>query len=280
MRFLPCICVAALLGAASPALAQSGMPVALTDAEKSAIENQWADAIAESQRVGRAVFESDRAAQAAAASEAAQGTPDPRIGGWIAEPDGDGFRVLGIGDAGGSPRLLAELRVQDGQAVDGSFSAYPDGRPLKRDEEAAYRARQTAASADFDKCGDDYKAVVLDDLKEGFDVFMLLPMDDRDQVRIGGNAMVHVDKSGRKVLGVQSFSRSCLVLGSPSMPGAPRPFSVTGSDVLAEVPTALHVFLSLQHELPLFILTAKNQLFWRVDGDRIEPEQKYPPSAR
>jgi hypothetical protein len=64
------------------------------------------------------------------------------------------------------------------------------------------------------------------------------------------------------------------------MLGGGRPASVTASDVLAEAPTALHVFLSLQHQLPVFVLTSRNQIFWRVDGDSIEPLQKYPATAR
>jgi hypothetical protein len=44
--------------------------------------------------------------------------------------------------------------------------------------------------------------------------------------------------------------------------------------LLDPAPTEIHVFLSLAHRVPLWVMTTQNQYLWRVEHGRIRIERK------
>lgn len=238
-------------------------------AEEPVAEPDRAHELARIAAVGEALYERDRAAWLA--TDALFGTVDSAdragVKGWIVAPDRSGWRVRFIGGEA-APCAVFEVPVAEKA---GPVRAHSPCRPLTVEEAAMFRARQTAIAALEGPCSDRYNTVVLPAemlAREGWLVYLLAATTTPGEAVIGGHKRIHVSADGETVLASEALSNSCLTLELPpkSGPGGvPEFLAVT--HVLSPVPIEIHSFLSLLHDVPLYVLTSDG--VWSVSSGEI-----------
>ncbi len=195
---------------------------------------------------------------------------DQRLRGWITELNGESWEVIFVGEIDKTFVGLYSVKVKNGHVERDGFKAYPEGVQLSDQQMGMFKARQLAASSDFRPCTPNYNTVVIpyvDSVEEfkGFIVYLLASTTDPESVQIGGHYRVKVSLSGDKITEVKPFSNSCLVSKKTK-----RTAALVVSHILSETPEETHVFLSLQHEMPIYVTTIANDLAWSVDGNEIK----------
>ena len=256
MKIRPALASAALLLACLAATASDDLPQALPPAEEAA-------ALAAAERVGREIFEHDRAAAVATDALMAQrkSRRDRRVRGWVTEAQADGTAVTFV-DA--TPAALYRVRVSaSGQP--GHVEAFDAPEPLRPFEAGAVAARNAAMAAPFAGCSKDYNTVVLPAAPEatGHWIVYLLPGTKRnDEVPLGGT--YRMDVEGGAVTSQRAFTRTCIRLGKGS---ATTAMMVT--HLLDAVPTEVHVHWSLWAARPMYVVTPPEGSIWAIEGGAI-----------
>ena len=196
-----------------------------------------------------------------------------QLRGWITEYTPENRRVYFIqGPDEQHPSLAYTLTL----LTDGSAKvAERRGDPLPDFVAKRYAARQAAiASIPKFAPGRNYNFEVLDDPenKGGYIVYGLACSSDPDEVVVGGHYRVTVSELG-KVKRVDALSKSFLVLNKRAHdPKAPAPDGLFMSHSLSATPVETHVYLSILHQLPLFVSTSEHEV-WKVAEGIITKEE-------
>ena len=188
------------------------------------------------------------------------------IEGWITNSDKEHQRVYFIQerDSHYSLAYIATFRGRrEPQIEDKQGTALPD---LVAKRFAARRAAIAAIPVFMAKT---YNFEVLDAPDgKGFLVYGLASTKDPNEVVVGGHYRVTVSTDG-KVQQVDALSRSFLVLQRQS-PGVPKDANVVGltmTHIVSNTPVETHVYVSLLHKMPLYVVTSEHDI-WRVsDGE-------------
>ncbi len=144
-------------------------------------------------------------------------------------------------------------------------------RPLTNEETAMFRARQHAFDIIEEVCSDRYNTVVLPRRDgEGWLVYAIAATTDPQSVVIGGHYRATISSDGKNVLSHRRFTKSCLNLPTnpPDMHPDDKLAAYTVSHLLDDVPTEIHVFLSLLYKKPFYVVTRDGR-YWSVKGDNI-----------
>lgn len=219
------------------------------------------------ERVGKAIFEQDRAASLATDRLLkANGQPPDGLRGWVTVPSDDGRRVIFVQGQGDAYCSMLSVLVNAGGA--GALRRSEICEPLTADQRAMFLARQTALSALHARCSEAYNTVVLPpEEKEGpWIVYLLATTKDSGKVVVGGHVRVLVDHRGLKVVDYQQLSKTCLTLDLPPAT-AGKPVALVVSHVLDDHPIETHVFLSLLHAVNLYVMT--ESAMWSVDKGKL-----------
>jgi hypothetical protein len=218
------------------------------------------------EETGKAIYEYDRAASLATDRLMENGQLPSGVRGWVTFPSDGGWRVLfveGDGDA-----ACSRLSVVVNADAAGPLRRADTCQALTADQRAMFLARQTALSALRTPCSEAYNTVVLPyERREGeWAVYLLAATKDVGKAVVGGHVRVIVGSTGSHILDYQQLSKACLTLDLPS-PVAGKPVALFVTHLLDDHPIETHVFLSLLHGLPLYVIT--ESAMWSVDKGKI-----------
>lgn len=193
------------------------------------------------------------------------------ISGWVTSKLEDGtYRVTFV--ASDEDKLTAaHISIVKGREIL-STEVYPAAayRPdLSDNEISMFRARKIAFKAieDEQRCTRQLNTAVIE-TPDGFDVYVLAPESENNTVSIGRHYRVPVSRDG-KAGPFEKFSNSCLMLDTKTSDGN----SLVGLSVthlLDDIPAETHVFKSLRHQTPIYVMTTQNRLLWSVEGANIQ----------
>ncbi len=230
--------------------------------------------VAFASRVGREVFERDRAAWLATDAFGDREALEQSAG-WLVERQEPGWLVLWLmPGADGVPsigrRFFYDPNTDAVTEVPGSPSA------LSVTELQAYRARELVARALPDAqplCGQ-YNLAVMPASplgKPGWLVSALVAMPGPRIYPVGGYHEFLVSPDGERVLEQRALSKGCLDLDTSTPPPDGKLAALYVTNLIGDTPLPSHVFVSLEAKLPLLVLTTQNQELWSVDGSDIRP---------
>lgn len=189
-----------------------------------------------------------------------------KLSGWVTE----------LGDRVSRVYLLksGEDGVKQGYVVifadekDPVIEAHLD-EPLPKPVMLRRLARATAIDAIPGFYDRPYNFEVLDDPDgEGFIVYSLVATEDANEVVVGGHTRVTVSADGKKAESVNELSKSLLIL-SKTLPDAGKTVEgFTMSHIVSNTPIETHVFLSLMHKMPFYVVT-DDKIVWKVEKGSI-----------
>jgi hypothetical protein len=218
--------------------------------------------------MGQAIYEQDVAAWVATDALLAHlaGAPaPPGTSGWIVVDEGETQRVRFIRQDSGNLTSAFDVVVRDGHA--GAVEVPADGS-LTVPETASWRARQTAiANIGRLRCSQNLNTVVFDDPdSDGWLVWLLTSTTDSNIVPIGGHYRFRISADGSTVLRRDILSNGCMNIPRQADERG-EPAALVVSQIVSHGPVETHVFLSIQNQLPIYVI-AGDEIF-EVDGPRI-----------
>ncbi len=232
---------------------------------------------ADTLRIGRALYEQDR--RAAIAAEILADNFDPAAEGLV------GFITTGT-----PPRMTVRFvrRSDRGYvaAIDAVFEDLllpvlrrAEDPRLDVDELAQVEARLVVARDVATRCDGRYNTAVLPDPNgRGLLVYALAATTDPGQVMVGGHLRYSVSRDGRRIERTEPLATSCAVATLDDLERAARTGGSEGlalRTTLSNLPLESHVFLSLIHDLPLFVV-GRDLRLWRVDATGLHLERERP----
>lgn len=208
-------------------------------------------AFARIERIGRDLYEHDRAAWLAT-DRARLVIPEserPNLRGWITLRDGEAVIVDFVAE-----RPEGLVSVHRSTFRNGGITEHGSVLiPLDDVRRRAHEALAIAMNAPATLCEMPYNSAILPPDAEGeadADVYLMPATTVEGQIRIGGFVRHSVDVDERRVVETEMFSNSCLI--GQNEPGAA--FLVV-THVVSPLPTQAHVFLSLSHGMTIFVST-------------------------
>ena len=207
------------------------------------------------------------------------GLEEHQLAGWIDVETDEGWVVKYLEQADGKPRILTEILFPGPVNTDLSASPLPD--PVLRDpevtelteaEDIMLRAHYgvVAVAEEEGVCDENTNHTVFaNPYGEGYLAYALTPFRGEATVRLGGYFRINVAQDGSYLAG-RRFANSCLEMTPEDLPKDTELSHYMITHFLDPHPTEIHVFLSLQHPMPLLVLTPQGQL-WEVNAGKITP---------
>lgn len=240
-------------------------PVPLRSAEPPAISSAENDRASAIERLGRTIFEYDRAAAVATDRLSALGLhDDKRVRGWITEESDDGIRVTIVGmDGDDLPRALYGATVDRSGKPIGVGVRNNEPAPLTDRQAALYRARTRGLSADFNACAKNYNTVTVPG-DTGISVYLLPGTSDPGAVPIGGSYRIDYDADGETQLAMRAYTRSCIVLQKDE-----KAAGLLITHLMDDFPTEVHVYWNLWADSPLYVGIAQTRSLWVLSDGKL-----------
>ena len=197
---------------------------------------------------------------------------DKRLRGWVTEhvedeSDFDRMRVSFIGEVSGEHKILYQVEAKSTVVLNETYKEFPSGIALSKTQLGMFNARQTALSSQFMRCSNSYNTAVVrfeDEVNSYNIVYVLAASSKVGDVVFGGNHRVTLNSDGDKIVENFPLSKSCLTMQKRDDVEA-----LTISHIVEPTPNAVHVFLSMLHRTPIYVLTTENKIIWKVDGNKI-----------
>ncbi len=235
-------------------------------------------AVERASRAGRMIYDHDQAAATGTdvLLENIKPRDQERLGGFLALLDVDpagvaqpSFTVFFVGQ-GDDPKVIYRIRVPAKAGGKATFERVDPPAPLTVIAGLMLRARQTAI-ARMPAVTQPMNPVVLPagsvTGEDGFLVYFLAGTKQPKVAVFGKHYRALVSADGRTVKRFEPLSKGALELPlSGQRPGTQTAYLVVTHD-LTDTPLETHVFASLLHGVPVFVLTRRGT--WRVDGARI-----------
>ncbi len=238
------------------------------------IPSKYQEAVAKAEIFGTEIYLQDIAAWVVTDFLADKGVigKDQRLQGWITEHADDEMksgrmRVTFLGEINNNLKGLYQVETQLGEVFEETYRHPAEGIPLSKNQISMFRARETALSSGFKRCANTYNTAVIpyrDDHTAYNVVYLLAGTFTSGEVMAGGNYRVVLNDAGDEIIESVSLSKSCIVLQKRD-----KIVALNLSHIVEPTPNAVHVFLSLLHQVPIYILTTENDIFWEVDGNNI-----------
>jgi hypothetical protein len=193
------------------------------------------------------------------------------ISGWIAEPEGNGVAVTFYADADAGPTAVYRANILGGR-VQGRETFLTGTRPPLNPVQARMAAaRRIAAGQGHRPCGAEqfnYFVVPPTALDAPIDVYQVSPQTGRGRFPLGGHFKTSVAADG-SIARTQNFTNACLdaTVADPAPGAAPPPIGVT--HLLGDLPTEIHVFLSIWTSRPLVVVAGDPQRLFAVTPNGI-----------
>jgi len=223
------------------------------------------------ERLGRELYQRDQLAwKATDALQAAY--PESKsmaLQGWITVL-GEVPKVYFIRKAPGESTFeLAYRVIFDPQ---GEVTVTPRlGEALPSEVARRFQARSTALEAMPGYYDRRYNIEVLNDPDgNGFLVYVMPATEQWYEVVIGGHVRITVSEDGQTAEAVDELSRSLLIIDKrQGEKGEKKVVATMVSHIVSKTPVEPHVFNSLLHETPIYVVTGPEET-WMVQGDQME----------
>lgn len=190
-------------------------------------------------------------------------------GGWLTDLREDGdvdisyFYVLD-----GAFFAFAEARM-DGESFEIlRAERLAEARPATVTENRLLRAKKLALDQGDLRCTTPPNTIVFEGSSDDGDdivVFVLSAWNDTT-APFGGHHRYRVSGEGSTIREHYALTRGCLNYGTEELREG-EAFPVTHNT--SDIPTSIHAFLSLQYQKPIYVLTTRNGLIWKVAEGRI-----------
>ena len=196
--------------------------------------------------------------------------------GWVTLPSdeaADQYEVTFVSGKLSDLRVAASYTFTNGSVSGSGLIRKPKDRPPLDEDAAAYFRAQTVATErmqEVSRCSVRMNTVVFG-TPDGHDVYFLTPQTDLSLIQIGGHFRVPV-KSG-VAEAARPFTTSCIALQAPDLKEGQSLAAAFVSDVISPVPNEIHVFKSIEHKVPIAVLTTLNRKLWMVTDGNIEFER-------
>ncbi len=252
MRFFPFVPCAVVLVAASASAQKAGFVPADRDA-----------ALRRTERIGQALYTADAlASKGTDALLSAAGITFPAgAQGYVVLPGKKQLVFLGKTDAGVRRYAVVTLGGPSPQVRVAE-------EPADKTEAAMFAALLSAQAKASPMCDRPYNWILIADPdRPNWLVYFLASTTDPGEVVVGGHIRALVSKSNGKVLDVSMLSKSCLTLRRDDAPAGATTAGLTVTHPLAPIPAETHVYLSLLHALPLYVLGNSGDP-WKVEGGK------------
>lgn len=192
---------------------------------------------------------------------------DAGVSGWISQKLADGTLRVTFIERREDGLYAAHQSIVDGREIlSTQFFEDRQARPkLSEDETRLFNARFTAVTAIADEglCTPTINSAVIP-TPAGLEVYLLGPETKENTVRMGRHYRVLVGSDG-KADAPQKFTNGCVLLEKTE-----NSIGLTVTHLLSDIPTEIHVFQSLRHQTPIFVLTTQNNRLWKVSGSEIQ----------
>jgi hypothetical protein len=192
--------------------------------------------------------------------------------GWLTRDEGKRVvvRYFTEVDFETSAFAQAELDVATGKAV--NPVRFARLQPATPDELVLLRARQLAIDKQPLKCSSSFNTIVLREPRDAgqIRVYVMSAWDGGPYV-FGGHSRVMVSADGRTVNSITPHTRSCLLIDEspPPEPGFEPTNHVMVTHMTSPTPDEFHVFLGLQHQLSVYVVTVDDGRLWMVENGSI-----------
>jgi hypothetical protein len=231
-------------------------------------------------RLGREMYEQDR--RAAIAADLVRDNFDP-----------DEERLVGFITTGQVPALRVRFVRAGADGYEAAIDAVFDdlllpsleraaSPALSIDERAQITARLQVARDAATRCDGRYNTLALADPDgEGMLVYAIAASSEPDTMMVGGHVRYSISADGERIEHTEALSKSCAAAPLADLALAASTDGVQGlalRTTLADAPLETHVFLSLTHDTPLFIVGSDLRM-WRVDGDSMKVVREKPGPA-
>lgn len=190
------------------------------------------------------------------------------VRGWIVEP-ADGKLVAtyyGLKPAG--PYGVYSAEVTQGK-VSASHEIDEAGSTLSPVQLTMIKARESVASSKIETCGAPFNTVVIPPAndKSPVQVYLLSPQTKTGVYPAGKHFRITINPDGG--VSARPFTNSCLNIGAPALKAGEKPVGLMVTHLLDKTPTEIHVLLSLQSGMPVFVGTSQPDQVWQVNGSAI-----------
>jgi hypothetical protein len=191
---------------------------------------------------------------------------DYPLRGWIVTEDSAGLLVAFVGEYDGEYKAVFDVRPDQTGRSQFTISA---GRALSTEEVVQFNARAVSQNEIAEPCSERYNSVVLKDPeRDGWIVYWLAATTQPGTMVLGGHYRVMVSADGQKVVAADRLSRSCVAIEQTPPSSDQETAAAVVSHLVSPTPVETHVFASLLHGKPIYVLT-ENETIWAVEGDSI-----------
>jgi hypothetical protein len=182
--------------------------------------------------------------------------------------------------AGDPSHALCRVRVPTQSGAAPEFAVLDPPTPISDDTQRMIRARRTALAA-IGPIVQPQNPVILPGQaigKDGILVYLLAGSTRNDVVVFGKHHRVLLSSDGETVVSVEPLSKTVLEVPLESPPGVAAVGLPYVTHLVTAWPLETHVFVSLLHQMPIYVGTSRGN--WVVDGAKIsllpEPESPDP----
>lgn len=230
---------------------------------------QYKVEIAEAEKLGRIIYEKDIAAWVGTdkmLEDLGNNVAGLPIRGWVTDKDGSRYRVNFIGEKDGETKIYYQAWTK-GKKVK-KTKTHMQGIALSDAQLAMWRARQLVPDKDFNRCAQTYNTVVVpfDDAgEEKLYVYLFASTTDPTKIVVGGHYRYTVSGDGQKILANMPFSNACMELDKN-----PNAVGMFVTHLRTNYPQEHHVFVSLSHDLQLYVSAAKADLVYKIHKGKIK----------
>lgn len=227
--------------------------------------------VAEAEREGLRVRAHDVAAWTATdalnAISALDNVPGTPLG-WLTREVGSVIETSFFASVDGIPHAFAEARFElDHQKAAGA-RRLEQPRPADDRERRLLRARETALAAPRVQCSKTLNTVILEE--PGFDdirVYLFSAWEQPERMPMGGHSRFRISRDGERILDVLQQTQTCNVTLDATKARTEKAGFIT--DLVDESPTGMQVFLNIQYDVPVVVVTELNRRLWRLEAGRI-----------
>ncbi len=243
-----------------------------------ATAQDYEEELKEAARLGHLLYEFDSSAWAATdalrkkkkAWKLYTETATPK--GWVTTlTDAGKLRTAFVAELNG--KLVSVFDVETKGRKAKKKITFPEGRRLTDDEKFQIRAKSAFSTKDIEPCEEFLpmnSAVIPSPNGQGHYLYVMSATKKPNLAVVGRHFRFRLSKDGRTISNKTSFTNGCLGLPTRA-PNGGKSVGLISSHLKTPYPQEHHVFLSLAHDMPFFVMTSSSGQVWKVEGTSIAP---------
>jgi hypothetical protein len=230
--------------------------------------------LTETEALGRALYEQDR--RATIAAEMIDENFDPQAEGvvsWVIEGDTEHtvVRFIKEGETGMEAVLDAEF-----EDILLPVFTRPTNVHLSPFQQAQVDARETVRPFLKNPCSRSFDSAILHDPSgDGLLIYALALPDNAGEMNIGGHHRFSMSADGKVMRQADALSTSCVKTKLTTLRESDGTRGIAVRANLSDTPLEIHVYLSLRHKIPLYVVT-RDLKMWKVEAGHMKIVREKP----